>query len=189
MAGIGSILDGLLDPVKDIVSEVVVDKDKRDQVNLELRRIEDQAEARLVQLQQGQIEVNKVEAASNSTFVAGWRPAVGWVGAAGMAWTVLLLPICSWTASVIFGYRGPFPAIEADVLLYTLGGMLGFGGLRTFEKYKGVASNDMQIQPQASNTSSSTTTTTVETNTKTGAVSVETAPAAVAKKKKKFKLF
>lgn len=139
--GIIPNISDLLKPIKDLVSEVVVDKDKRDQVNLELKKLEDGAQARLDAQTSAQIEVNKVEASSDSTFVAGWRPAVGWVGAAGFAWITLLQPMGSWAAAVLFEYKGGFPTINADILIYMLSGLLGFGGLRTFEKYKGVAGN------------------------------------------------
>jgi len=65
------IIGDAINAVKDLLSEVVVDKDKRDQVNLELTRIQDQAQARLDAQIQAQIEVNKVEAQSASVFVAG----------------------------------------------------------------------------------------------------------------------
>lgn len=172
------ILGDLIDSVKDIVAEVVVDKDKRDQVNLELRRLEDQAQARLDAQVSAQIEVNKVEAASSSVFVAGWRPAVGWIGAAGLAWIVLLQPLLSWFASVVFEYRGPFPVVNVDVLLYTLGGMLGFGGLRTFEKFKGVSTEEAVV------TQKTAAPTTQPVKVETPEATVEVKP-----KKKGFKLF
>ena len=77
MAGLSDILGGIFSPIKDIVSEIVVDKDKRDQINFELAKLEDQAQARLDGLQTSQIELNKVEASNGSLFVAGWRPFVG----------------------------------------------------------------------------------------------------------------
>jgi len=181
------IIGDIINSVKDVVSEVVVDKDKRDQVNLELRRIEDQAQARLDEHVSNQIEVNKVEAASSSVFVAGWRPAVGWIGAAGLGWTVLLQPMVSWTASVVFRYEGAFPVVNSDILLYTLGGMLGIGGMRTFEKYKGVATNDYSVQPKTTGATAVEVKPTGEiTIEKTGAAVVATP---VQKPKKKFKIF
>ena len=178
------IIGDLINGVKDIVSEVVVDKDKRDQVNLELKRLEDQAQARLDSQVTAQIEVNKVEAASSSVFVAGWRPAVGWVGAIALAYSAILQPVMSWTASVIFKYTGGYPVINDDLLLYILGGMLGLGGMRTFEKYKNVATNGYEVQP----TTPASSTTTIKpdggvTIHKEGAEAVAPTPVVVAKKK------
>jgi hypothetical protein len=140
------ILGGLLKPVKDIVSEVVVDKDKRDQINLELAKLEDEARARLDNLTLQQIETNKVEASHGSVFVAGWRPFVGWVGGFGLAYSAILQPLMSWVARIA-GYAGEFPAIDNQLLLYILGGMLGLGGMRTYEKVKGVSTNTMTDVP------------------------------------------
>lgn len=142
-----SVIGGIFDPIKDIISEVVVDKDKRDQVNLQLAELEDQALARLDQLQQGQIEVNKIEASSGSVFVAGWRPFVGWVGGVGLGYSILVQPFLSWIARVAFSYKGDFPVIDNQLMLYVLGGMLGIGGLRTIEKSMGVSTNDMTDVP------------------------------------------
>lgn len=182
------IIGDLIDGVKDIVSEVVVDKDKRDQVNLELAKLEDQAQARLDAQVQGQLEVNKVEASSGSVFVAGWRPAVGWVGAAGFAYMTILQPLLNWTSIVTGWYAGPFPALDDTLIITVMGGMLGIGGLRSLEKIKGVSTNDMtdvpgRTQPVA--TSVEVKPTGEIQITKEATPVVEAAP----KKKKKFKLF
>lgn len=83
-----------------------------------------------------QLEVNAKEAASPHLFVAGWRPAVGWCCAAGFLWATIGQPVVSWVA-IAKGWPAP-PAIDTEVLLYVLGGMLGLGSLRSFEKSKGV---------------------------------------------------
>jgi hypothetical protein len=84
----------------------------------------------------GQLEVNAAEAASPHLFVAGWRPAVGWCCALGFLWATIGQPMVSWIA-LARGWPAP-PAIDTEVLLYVLGGMLGLGTLRSFEKTKGV---------------------------------------------------
>lgn len=136
------IIGDVIGAVKDLVSEVVVDKDKRDQVNLELAKIQDQAQARLDAQLQAQIDVNKVEAASGSVFVAGWRPAIGWVGAAALAYSFILQPFIGiWIKDL--------PAIQYEYLMTIITAMLGIGGMRTFEKVKGVSTNTMQDVPKA----------------------------------------
>ena len=85
-----------------------------------------------------QIEVNKIEAASSSLFVAGWRPFVGWVGAAALAYAALIEPISRFVATVIFNYTGLFPILNTEITLQILMALLGFGGMRSFEKAKGV---------------------------------------------------
>lgn len=83
-----------------------------------------------------QLEVNAKEAASPHLFVAGWRPFVGWCCGAGFLWATIGQPVVAWVA-IAKGWPAP-PAIDTEVLLYVLGGMLGLGGLRSFEKSKGV---------------------------------------------------
>ncbi|MDP3139805.1 MAG: 3TM-type holin [Rubrivivax sp.] len=85
----------------------------------------------------GQLEVNAKEAASPHVFVAGWRPFVGWCCGLGFLWATIGHPIVAWLATAK-GWPPP-PAIDTEVLLYVLGGMLGLGTLRSFEKSKGVA--------------------------------------------------
>lgn len=187
MAGILDIVGGIFSPIKDIISEVVVDKDKKNQINLELAKLEDQAIARLDAQTLAQIDVNKTEASSGSLFVAGWRPAVGWVGASGLLYSTLLQPLGSWVAR-ISGYVGTFPSIDNQLLLYVLGGMLGIGSLRTIEKLKGVSTNDLTDVPGRTQQAN----TTVEVSP-AGNISVQkegaTAPATTpTTAKRKFKL-
>ena len=85
----------------------------------------------------GQLEVNAAEAASPHMFVAGWRPAVGWCCAAGFLWATIGHPIVAWVATAK-GWPAP-PSIDTEVLLYVLGGMLGLGTLRSYEKTRGVS--------------------------------------------------
>ena len=86
---------------------------------------------------QGQIDTNKVEAANPNMFVAGWRPYVGWVCGTGFAIQFVVAPIAEWGAALA-GHPMKFPQLDMGTLLTLLGGMLGIGGLRTFEKTKGV---------------------------------------------------
>ena len=83
----------------------------------------------------GQLEVNAAEAASPHIFVAGWRPFVGWCCGLGFLWATIAQPMVAWVAAAR-GWPAP-PAIDTEVLLYVLGGMLGLGTLRSFEKTKG----------------------------------------------------
>lgn len=134
------ILGDVIDAVKDIIGEVVVDKDKRNEINLEITKIGDAAEQRLHEQMIAQAEINKVEAASGSLFVAGWRPFVGWVSGVGLATQAIVLP-------VIAQFTGVTVDIDTQLLVLTLGGMLGIGGMRTYEKVKGVSTNDYSDVP------------------------------------------
>ena len=84
-------------------------------------------------------EINKAEAAHKNMFVAGWRPFVGWTCGIALAWHFVGQPL----AVFVIVYSGvespPLPTFEMESLLTVLLGMLGLGGLRTFEKTKGVS--------------------------------------------------
>lgn len=87
----------------------------------------------------GQVEINKIEAASGSLFVSGGRPFVVWVCAFALAYAAVIEPIARFVATVGFGYSGPFPVIDTDLTLQVLLGLLGLGAYRSVEKIKGVA--------------------------------------------------
>ena len=89
---LGGILKEVLSPVTDIISEVVVDKDKKNEINLEIEKIIDQMDQRYHDELMGQIEVNKTEAQHASVFVAGWRPFIGWTSGVGIGYTFVLSP-------------------------------------------------------------------------------------------------
>ncbi len=84
----------------------------------------------------GQMEVNKTEAATD-LFRGGWRPATGWVCVSGLIYQFLIQPLLPWIVAVMGGSVPPLPAIDNETLMVLLTGMLGLGGLRTFEKVKG----------------------------------------------------
>jgi len=84
----------------------------------------------------GQIEVNKVEAGADN-FRGGWRPAAGWVCAFGLGYEFLLRPLLPWLVNLTGHQVPPMPGIDIDALMALLAGMLGLGGLRTFERVKG----------------------------------------------------
>lgn len=89
---------------------------------------------------QGQLAINKQEAASTSTFVAGWRPFVGWVCGSALGFYFIIAPLGTWLTGLA-GHLVAFPVLDMKSLLAILGPMLGFGGARTYEKIVGVAGN------------------------------------------------
>lgn len=87
---------------------------------------------------QGQLDANRVEAASPSAFTSGWRPAIGWVCGAALGMQYIARPLVAWVG-IVTGHPLPeLPGID-DNLWELMLGLLGLGGLRTFEKTRGVA--------------------------------------------------
>ena len=85
-----------------------------------------------------QMAVNAAEASSGSIFVGGWRPAIGWICAIALGFQYVAIPIVTWVG-VMAGFTIPTPPVLDGVLTELMFGMLGMGGLRTFEKLKNVA--------------------------------------------------
>lgn len=127
--------------IGDVLDKVLPDAGASDNAKLELMKLAQSGElAQLnadTSLALGQIEVNKVEAASSSVFVAGWRPAAGWVCVSGLAYAFLGHSLLAWL-SAVKGWPAP-PMIDSDTLMVLLTGLLGLGGYRSYEKSKGVA--------------------------------------------------
>jgi len=86
-----------------------------------------------------QLQINAEEAKHDSLFVAGWRPAVGWVCAAAFGYTFVLQPFLVFALTAAHVDLGKLPALDMGPLMAVLGAILGVGGLRTYEKVKGVA--------------------------------------------------
>lgn len=138
-------LGGIIQAIGQIAGDLVTTDKERLSAELELRRLgveEDKLEADLVR---GQLQVNQAEATSSSLFVAGWRPAIGWIGAAALGYQFLLYPLLVWVWSllqargVVPGDLQPPPMLDTSALWVVLSGMLGIAGLRSVEKVKRVA--------------------------------------------------
>ena len=114
-----------------ITGKAIEDPVKKAELMIQLKQLE-QA------INLGQIEVNKEEAKSPSWFVAGWRPALGWIGAFAIGYHFILYPFALFIAE-LNGVKGvELPVIDTGMLFNLILAMLGFGGLRTYEKLKNV---------------------------------------------------
>lgn len=88
----------------------------------------------------GQLKINEEEAQSPNWFVAGWRPACGWIGAFSLGYAAILEPLMRFIATAL-GYKGAFPVLDTNITMQILFGILGLGVYRTVEKVKGAESN------------------------------------------------
>lgn len=128
------LLGPLFDLGGKIIERMFPDPSAKAAAELELLKI---AQAGDLQTVLAQLEINAKEAQHPSIFVAGWRPFVGWCCGTGLVYATIGHNVLSWLA-VAKGWPAP-PAVDSDVLIYTLGGLLGIAGLRSVEKVKGVA--------------------------------------------------
>jgi roadblock/LC7 domain-containing protein len=135
MAPLLALVPALLPALGTLIDRLIPDRAAAEKAKAEM---EQQLVTAANAAAMAQVEVNKIEAAHSSVYVAGWRPFIGWVCGAGLAWAFVLAPVASW-ALVMLGIRAELPAIQFDHLFELVLAMLGIGGLRTFEKLRGVA--------------------------------------------------
>jgi len=129
------MLQALIGPVTGLLDKFIEDKDQKAKLAHEIATM---SEKHAQELAKGQIEVNKTEAAHKSTFVSGWRPFIGWTCGVALAWHFVVQPLLTCTTAY-FGVTLPaLPAFDMDSLMTVLLGMLGLGGLRTYEKKQGL---------------------------------------------------
>lgn len=108
-----------------VIDKFVPDPNAKAQYEADLR-------ASLANWDKQQADINAVEAANPNLFVSGWRPAIGWIGAGGLAYQYIVRPF-----AVGMGWHD-LPTLDSSLMELIIA-MLGLGGLRTYEKIKGVA--------------------------------------------------
>ena len=129
------MIQALIGPVTGLLDKFIEDKDQKNKLAHELATMADQhAQQALL----AQLEINKAEAASGSVFKGGWRPAVGWVCAIAFAYHFILKDLIIFGATFAGVDLPEMPDFDMGTLLTVLGGMLGIGSLRTYEKQKGL---------------------------------------------------
>ena len=131
---IAALLPKLLPVVGDVVSRFLPE-DKEAAAKAK-REIEAELTKHLAQIDLAQLEINKNEAASRNVFIAGWRPFIGWSCGVALAWTYVITPVLHFILAQT-GNLVELPAMDMSQMMPVLLGMLGLGGLRSFEKYKG----------------------------------------------------
>ena len=130
-----ALLNALIGPVTGLLDKFVEDKDQKAALAHEISTM---ADRHAQELALAQVEVNKAEAASGSVWKGGWRPFVGWVCGTAFAYHFVIQPLAIFVVAA-YGMEIPaLPEFDMGQLMTVLMGMLGLGGLRSFEKYKGL---------------------------------------------------
>ena len=130
------MLQALIGPVTGLLDKFIEDKDQKNKLAHEIATM---AEKQMHEQVMGQLEVNKAEAQHRSIFVAGWRPFIGWTSGIALMAHFVLFPATDFVVAYM-GYEiPPMPAFDMESLMTVLLGMLGLGGMRSFEKFKGVS--------------------------------------------------
>ena len=130
-----SLINSLIGPATKLLDKVIEDKDQKAKLAHELATMAD----KLAHEQQlAQMAINKEEASSGSLFKGGWRPCIGWICGIAFGYHFVLQPVIVFIV-VLIGMDIPeLPSFDMGTLLTVLGGMLGIGGLRSYEKSKGL---------------------------------------------------
>lgn len=131
---VGSVLGGIGTLAKDIRSAITgeISPEKKSEIESKILELESQT-------MMAQIAVNAKEAENANVFVSGWRPFIGWVCGFTLLYNYIVLPFSQYLAAYFVTNVPALPALETGELMTLLFGMLGFGGYRTFEKFKGVS--------------------------------------------------
>ena len=130
-----NLLGSLVQPVTGLLDKFIEDKDQKNKLAHEISTM---AERHAQELAKGQLEINKAEAQSRNIFVAGWRPFIGWTCGVAMAYNYVIHPIMIFVLAQL-DYLVALPALDLGEMMPVLMGRLGLGGLRSFEKYKGIS--------------------------------------------------
>ena len=129
------MLQALIGPVTGLLDKFIEDKDQKNAIAHEIATL---AEKQAHESQMAQILTNREEAKSRSVFVAGWRPFIGWTCGFALAYHFIAAPLVLFGMELA-GYEIPaLPVFDMDALMTVLLGMLGLGGMRSFEKAKGL---------------------------------------------------
>ena len=130
------MIDKFLQPITGIIDKLVPDKTKK-------MELEHAIKTQMFELSKQQNEVNLAQAKHGSIFVAGARPAIMWSCALGLFWSFFLAPLLNWGV-VVFGVDIQPPTINTEGLMTLTLSLLGLGSMRSYEKAKGVARNNMR---------------------------------------------
>ena len=126
------MLQALIGPVTGLLDKFIEDKDQKNKLAHEIATMADKHSHEVAK---ANMEINKEEAKSRHWWIAGWRPACGWICTLAMGYHFIIQPFLIFFLA-LFGLKMDIPTFDMDTLMTVLLGMLGLGGLRSFEKHK-----------------------------------------------------
>jgi hypothetical protein len=129
------MLQALIGPVTGLLDKFIEDKDQKARLAHDIATM---AEKHAHEAAMAQTDINKAEAQHRSIFVAGWRPFIGWTCGVALAYHFVVAPLILFGAGWAGAEIPELPKFDMDSLMTVLLGMLGLGGMRTFEKAKGL---------------------------------------------------
>lgn len=139
MFGIDDLANGAMGLIGKTIDKIFPDANQAAEAKLKMLEMQQAGEFKEIdaalEIARQQNDVNKAEAQSGNAYAAGWRPSAGYVCVAAMAYHFLLCPLLNGLLPA-FGLTVNMPTVETGDLFYLLSGMLGLGGMRTFEKVK-----------------------------------------------------
>jgi hypothetical protein len=130
------IVDSVVGVAGKVLDKFVADKDLKEKLNAELK-------SQMISLDLAQAQANIEQAKHPSIFVSGARPAIMWICAFALGWQYILAPIASWVI-VVWYPMVTLPTLQTEELTGLIMALLGLGGMRTAEKWKGVARENMR---------------------------------------------
>ena len=129
------MIESLIAPVTGLLDKFIEDKDQKAKLAHDIATM---SQRHAQQLALAQIKVNEAEASSGSLFKGGWRPFVGWVCGVAFCYHFIIQPLIVFVVALTGTTIPDLPSFDMGTLLTVLGGLLGIGGLRTYEKQKGL---------------------------------------------------
>jgi hypothetical protein len=132
------LLGPILELGKGLINRFFPDPSQAAAAQLELLKMAQTGElaqlAAETEITKAQLAVNQAEASSGNTYASSWRPTVGYTCVAGLGYTFLLQPLLPWIAALLGANVPDLPTLDTNVLMTLLLGMLGIGGMRSFDK-------------------------------------------------------
>ena len=131
MIMLGKLFGGdTIKAVGNVIDDMHFSGEEKEKLKLQMKEID-------AKLQEKQLDINKAEASHRSVFVSGWRPFLGWVSGLSIGYVYLFQPILDMILQM-FQVQVDWVALDLGQLMPLVLGMLGLGGLRSFEKAKGL---------------------------------------------------